>query len=190
AWHAAGAEPDQPAIQRAPWQGDFGDAAQRQSAAGARGPVAARVGARRAHAHRAAAVSVGLAPSSRHDLRAVVRERQRPARQTRRQLRAHPQHAQSLMPPEKNDATGMMRRESRGRAAGLRAWPGWALLIATAWASLSSVESASEKIMPSNARQLVLVTTPDWNSTKATLQTFTRAAACWHCAGAPTQDLI
>ena len=84
----------------------------------------------------------------------------------------------------------MTRPDFRRHAAGLRAWPGWALLMATAWASLSSVESASEKVMPADARQLVLVTTPDWNSTKATLQTFTRAADGWHSAGAPVPVVI
>jgi len=84
----------------------------------------------------------------------------------------------------------MTRRDFRGRTSGLRAWPGWALLIATAWVSLSSVQSASEKIMPAEARQLVLVTTPDWNSTKATLQTFTRAAGGWHSASAPVPVVI
>jgi hypothetical protein len=78
----------------------------------------------------------------------------------------------------------------RGRTTGLRAWPGWTLLLATIAMSLSTVESASEKIMPAEARQLVLVTTPDWNSTKATLQTFTRAAGGWQSASAPVPVVI
>ncbi|HZX89139.1 MAG TPA: hypothetical protein VFE67_00755, partial [Rudaea sp.] len=88
----------------------------------------------------------------------------------------------------------MMGPVLRSRVVGLRAWPGWALLIATAATSFSTVESeslsksaptdgrfltsairTSARVLPADARQLVLVTTPDWNSTKATLQTFTRA---------------
>ena len=85
---------------------------------------------------------------------------------------------------------GTMQPELRSSVAGLRAWPGWALLIATVATSFSTVESASEKIMPSSARQLVLVTTPDWNSTKATLQTFTRTTYGWHSAHAPVPVVI
>jgi L,D-peptidoglycan transpeptidase YkuD (ErfK/YbiS/YcfS/YnhG family) len=97
----------------------------------------------------------------------------------------------------------------RSRVAGLRAWPGWALLIATAATSFSTVESeslsksaatdgrfltsairTSARVLPADARQLVLVTTPDWNSTRATLQTFTRAADGWHSATAPVPVVI
>jgi len=68
-----------------------------------------------------------------------------------------------------------MRPDLRSRAAGLRALPGWALLIATVAMSLSAVESkVRQQVMPADARQLVLVTVPDWNATRATLQTFTR----------------
>jgi len=84
----------------------------------------------------------------------------------------------------------MTRPDLRGRNPGWRAWPGWALLLAATVASLSTVESASEKIMPADARQLVLVTTADWNSTKATLRTFTRAADGWHRASAPVPVVI
>jgi len=78
----------------------------------------------------------------------------------------------------------MTQRDFRGRRTAWRALPGWALLIAIAATSFSSVESASEKTMPASARQLVLVTTPDWNSTKATLQTFTRTTGGWRSASA------
>lgn len=86
----------------------------------------------------------------------------------------------------------MSRPRVRGGFAGLRAWPGWALLIATAALSLSSVESASEKVpaIPPDARQLVLVTTPDWNSTHARLQTFTRNGQGWRSASAATPVVI
>jgi L,D-peptidoglycan transpeptidase YkuD (ErfK/YbiS/YcfS/YnhG family) len=84
----------------------------------------------------------------------------------------------------------MTRPDFRSRVVGLRAWPGWALLIATAATSFSTVESASEKIMPADTRQLVLVTTADWNSTKATLQTFTRTTDGWHSASVPVPVVI
>ena len=78
------------------------------------------------------------------------------------------------------------------RTRWLRALPGWALLIATVAMSLSSVQSASEKarVMPADARQLVLVTTPDWNSTQATLRTFTRTPQGWHGDGAAVPVVI
>jgi len=84
----------------------------------------------------------------------------------------------------------MTQPDFRGRRAGGWALPGWILLTAIAVASLSTVESAPVGTMPADARQLVLVTTPGWNSTKATLQIFTRAADGWHGAGAPVPVVI
>jgi len=83
----------------------------------------------------------------------------------------------------------MMQRDFAGSGAAWRAWPGWALLIATAATSLSTAK-VHPQVLPSDARQLVLVTTPDWNSTKATLQTFTRATDGWHSASAPVPVVI
>ncbi len=42
----------------------------------------------------------------------------------------------------------------------------------------------------SNARQLVLVTTPDWNATHATLRTFARSAHGWNAVGDPIAVVI
>jgi L,D-peptidoglycan transpeptidase YkuD (ErfK/YbiS/YcfS/YnhG family) len=84
----------------------------------------------------------------------------------------------------------MMRPGIRDRHR-LPAWPGWALLVTTV-VSLSSVQSASEKaeVMPAATRQLVLVTTPDWSSTRATLQTFMRTPQGWRSASAAIPVVI
>lgn len=79
----------------------------------------------------------------------------------------------------------------RRRAPGLRTLPGWALLITTVAMSLSSVQSWTQTpVVPADARQLVLVTTPDWNTTHATLQTFTRTPQGWRSASAPIPVVI
>lgn len=46
---------------------------------------------------------------------------------------------------------------------------------------LTTAASGDDKLMPwSNARQLVLVVTADWNASRGTLRTFTREADGWH----------
>src|SRR3546814_7445070 len=73
------AVPGRAAVPRAPRQGGDGDPAHRQPAARARRPVAAGLRARRARAHRTAALPCGAAAASGPDLPAAVRGRRPPA---------------------------------------------------------------------------------------------------------------
>lgn len=61
-----------------------------------------------------------------------------------------------------------------------------ALLLLSAW-----LQPAWSAELPwSDAQQLVLVTTPDWDSNKGTLRTFARTEAGWEAAGAPVPVVI
>jgi L,D-peptidoglycan transpeptidase YkuD (ErfK/YbiS/YcfS/YnhG family) len=83
---------------------------------------------------------------------------------------------------------------SSARELGLRIRLGAIACAAVALISCSTqrVERAPlSKALPwAEARQLVLVTTPDWNATQGTLRTFVRDGDRWHAAGAATPIVI
>lgn len=67
------------------------------------------------------------------------------------------------------------------------AWIGLALVLS----SCALHRTRSNATLPwSGARQLVLVTTPDWNATHATLRTFARSAQGWSSLGDPIPVVI
>jgi len=85
-------------------------------------------------------------------------------------------------------------RHSSARELGLRTRLG-----AIAWAAVALMSCSMQRVertplssaLPwSEARQLVLVTTPDWNASQGTLRTFARDGDRWHAVGAATPIVI
>lgn len=82
-----------------------------------------------------------------------------------------------------------MIRPAPKRTRPHRAWV--AAILALAVVCAHARGSAAAGTLPwSNARQLVLVTTPDWNATRATLQTFARTPQGWRSASAAIPVVI
>src|SRR5262249_25291568 len=153
------ARPAVPAIPRSPGPRPVGDAAQRQSTAYSRRPVAARVGSRRAAARRTAAVPVRTAPPPRHRLCPALRVRRRPSRSARGQSRARSPGARIVKSKELPAGTtraGRRRRIVPSRLVSLAAIACSVLLGACALFGPSQ-----RRALPwAGAEQLVLVVTP------------------------------
>ena len=140
-------------------QGRLGHPPHRQSAARARRRVAAGLGARRALAHRTAAVPVGAAAPARPDLRAAVRGRRGPpAAQLDANLRAHRRH--HARQPEAMTHRMPYRATTHPRSCAC--WHRIAVAAAPRCAGTRDRQPADRPW--ADARQLVLVTTADWNA--------------------------
>jgi L,D-peptidoglycan transpeptidase YkuD (ErfK/YbiS/YcfS/YnhG family) len=102
-------------------------------------------------------------------------------------------HADHSLLVSAHDERAHFEPLNASRRKSVTAWIGLAMLamIIVLSSCASQRMHVTQANLPwSNARQLVLVTTPDWNATRGTLRTFARSAQGWNAVSDPIPVVI